>query len=186
MKFQTRRFVIRSDVQREAICALAIHAPEGTEVIFREEVKQRGLDQNGLYWLRLGEIAEQAWFNGKQYDKDCWHEYCRRYVMPDEIITKDGEIRSKFQETPDGRLTVISTTKLERRCFSEYITAVEAFGASLGVMFSARPREIKEDVPLCPDCHQGTNGIHGNKSYMRIRKLSELDMLANTIKQLAG
>lgn len=39
-------------------------------------------------------------------------------------------------------------------------------------------------VPLCPDCHTGPNGIHGNKSFMRIRKLDELDMLASTIKAL--
>ena len=39
-------------------------------------------------------------------------------------------------------------------------------------------------IPLCPDCHTGPNGIHGNKSYMRIRKLDELDMLATTIEAL--
>ena len=39
-------------------------------------------------------------------------------------------------------------------------------------------------VPLCPDCHTGPNGIHGNKSFMRIRKLDELGMLATTIKAL--
>ena len=39
-------------------------------------------------------------------------------------------------------------------------------------------------IPLCPDCHTGPNGIHGNKSYMRIRKLDELDMLASTIEAL--
>lgn len=39
-------------------------------------------------------------------------------------------------------------------------------------------------VPMCPDCHTGPNGIHGNKSFMRIRKLDELDLLAMTIKAL--
>ena len=39
-------------------------------------------------------------------------------------------------------------------------------------------------VPLCPDCHRGTNGIHGNKSYLRIKKLEELDLLAETIKRI--
>jgi len=39
-------------------------------------------------------------------------------------------------------------------------------------------------IPLCPECHTGPNGIHGNKSFMRIRKLDELDMLATTIKAL--
>lgn len=39
-------------------------------------------------------------------------------------------------------------------------------------------------IPLCPDCHQGPNGVHGDRSLMRIYKLSELDMLANTIMRL--
>lgn len=39
-------------------------------------------------------------------------------------------------------------------------------------------------VPLCPDCHTGPNGIHGNKSLMRVQKIDELDMLALTIERL--
>lgn len=41
-------------------------------------------------------------------------------------------------------------------------------------------------IPLCPDCHTGTNGLHGNRSYMRVRKLEEIDLLANTIEALHG
>lgn len=41
-------------------------------------------------------------------------------------------------------------------------------------------------VPLCPDCHTGPNGLHGNRSLMRIYKLDELDMLAATIERLAA
>ena len=39
-------------------------------------------------------------------------------------------------------------------------------------------------IPLCPDCHQGPQGVHGDRSLMRVYKLSELDMLANTIMKL--
>lgn len=39
-------------------------------------------------------------------------------------------------------------------------------------------------IPLCPDCHTGPRGIHGDKSSMRLRKLDELTMLANTIKAI--
>jgi len=141
MTFPTRKFVIRDDSQRKAICMLANNVPEGIEVLFRKEVKARGIDQNSLYMLRLGEIAKHVWFGGKQYDKDTWHEYCRRYVMPEEITTKAGEVRSKWVELPNGSLTVISTSMLERGCFSNYITAVEAFGAEDGAQFSANPRE---------------------------------------------
>ena len=40
-------------------------------------------------------------------------------------------------------------------------------------------------VPLCPDCHTGPYGVHGDKSRMRARKQSELDWLAETIERLA-
>ncbi len=41
-------------------------------------------------------------------------------------------------------------------------------------------------VPLCPECHTGPNGLHGNRSLMRIRKLDELDLLAMTIEALSA
>lgn len=40
-------------------------------------------------------------------------------------------------------------------------------------------------IPLCPDCHIGPNGIHGNRSLMRIQKIEEIDLLARTIEALA-
>jgi 5-methylcytosine-specific restriction endonuclease McrA len=39
-------------------------------------------------------------------------------------------------------------------------------------------------IPLCPECHTGVSGIHGNKAMLNIRKLSELDLLALTIEAL--
>ena len=40
-------------------------------------------------------------------------------------------------------------------------------------------------VPLCPDCHTGPYGIHGDKSRMRAQKLDEMDLLSMTIERLA-
>ncbi len=39
-------------------------------------------------------------------------------------------------------------------------------------------------IPLCRPCHQGDRGIHGDRSEWRMRKLDELDVLADTIEQL--
>ena len=39
-------------------------------------------------------------------------------------------------------------------------------------------------IPLCPDCHTGPYGVHGDKSRMRARKLDEMSMLADTIERL--
>ena len=41
-------------------------------------------------------------------------------------------------------------------------------------------------VPLCPACHTGSRGIHGDKSMMRLKKLTELDLLAMTIERAIG
>lgn len=138
--FQTRTILLRTETQRETALALIPHLPLDSdrplEMVIREQVKARGLDQNGYYFMRIGEIAEQAWLAGRQYSKNAWHEYAKNHIMPEEITTKDGEVRSKWEPTPDGEMSVISTTQLERKCFAEYTTAVEAFGAELGVMFS--------------------------------------------------
>lgn len=36
-------------------------------------------------------------------------------------------------------------------------------------------------IPLCYDCHQGKNGVHGDKTYLDILKMTELDLLNITI-----
>jgi hypothetical protein len=39
-------------------------------------------------------------------------------------------------------------------------------------------------VALCWDCHQGPNGLHGDRALLRIAKVDELDLLAMTIAAL--
>jgi hypothetical protein len=39
-------------------------------------------------------------------------------------------------------------------------------------------------IPLCYDCHRGTNGIHGTKALWRVRKLDEMKVLNDTIEAL--
>lgn len=39
-------------------------------------------------------------------------------------------------------------------------------------------------VPLCPDCHRGPRGVHGDKTVLKMRKWTELDLLAETIRRL--
>jgi len=36
---------------------------------------------------------------------------------------------------------------------------------------------------LCRDCHQGPLGVHGDKTLLRIAKVSELDLINETIGQ---
>lgn len=39
-------------------------------------------------------------------------------------------------------------------------------------------------IPLCPFCHQGPQGIHGDQTMLRIHKVTELDLLAKTIEEV--
>lgn len=139
-KYQTRTIRLTGQTRLQTARAILDNVPldpeHPLEMVVREEVKKRGLDQNGYYFMRIGEMAEQAWVLGQRYSKEAWHEYAKKNIMPEEIITKDGEVRSKWEPTPDGGMAVISTAQLERGCFAEYTTAVEAYGAGLGVQFS--------------------------------------------------
>jgi len=39
-------------------------------------------------------------------------------------------------------------------------------------------------VPLCSDCHRGPLGVHGDRTYLRILKMGELDLLAEVIGEV--
>ena len=41
-------------------------------------------------------------------------------------------------------------------------------------------------VPVCPSCHTGPKGIHGDKTMLRIKKWDEIDLLADTLRRLAA
>lgn len=42
-------------------------------------------------------------------------------------------------------------------------------------------------VPLChDDCHQGRNGVHGEQTYLRLLKMTQIDLLNATLERLYG
>jgi hypothetical protein len=48
-------------------------------------------------------------------------------------------------------------------------------------------REARNDfltIPLCFFCHRGTSGVHGNKTYLKMLKVSEIGLLAKVIEEL--
>lgn len=100
---------------------------EPLRVIVTADEKKRNTQQNRMYWgAILKDIAEQAWVNGRQFDKDTWHEFlARKYGVCEEMTLPDGEIILKRK----------STTDMSVGEFSEYMTQIQAFGASLGVEF---------------------------------------------------
>lgn len=144
-KFQTRQILLRSVQQRGILMALIPNLPldeeNPLEVLIREPVKARGLDQNALMWVGpLADIAAQAWVDGRQYSAEVWHEHFKRLYLPEEFdqeLTKDGY--RKWDYTPAGdRVLIGSTTQLTKRGFALYLQQVEAEGAGMGVMFGAR------------------------------------------------
>ena len=138
--------LIRSELQKELLTSKIANLPvdedNPIQIVISEQTKARGLDANAYYWLRLGEVSAQAWSAGRQYQSDIWHEYCKRNIMSDIVEIKSGDMVSKYMDSPDGNAVIISTTQLSKKQFAEYTEAVEAFGCSLGVMFSANPKII--------------------------------------------
>jgi hypothetical protein len=151
-KFSRRVIRLTGQVPLETALNLLRHVPidpaKPLEVEVREEKRVRGLDQNAYYWVRASEIADQAWIGGRQYSAEVLHEYMKREYLPEEDdehifdLVKDWQAYKKWDHTPDGdRICVGSTTQLTPKGFGQFVEQVEAFGASLGVLFSASPRE---------------------------------------------
>lgn len=144
-KFPTRQILLRTGQQLDIVMALLPNLPlddeNPLEVLIREPVKARGMDQNALMWVGpLADIAAQAWVQGRQFSAECWHEHYKREYLPEEFdpeLTKEGY--RKWDYTPTGeRVLIGSTTQLTKRGFSQYLEQIEADGAGMGVQFGAR------------------------------------------------
>lgn len=97
-------------------------------VIVTEDEKKRNTEQNRRYWgFVIGTIADQSWVDGRQFDKDTWHEYfARKHGVMTEIVLPGGEIVQRRK----------STSEMTVGEFSEYMNKVEADAAQeLGVIF---------------------------------------------------
>ncbi|MGO4278228.1 recombination protein NinB [Cupriavidus sp. RAF20_2] len=105
-------------------------AEKGTPIrlIVTADERRRTNESNRYYWgVVLRDIAEQAWVDGRQYDKDTWHEYfADLYGVKTE------------KQLPDGRLLLVrkSTSDYSVGEFSDYLTLVQANAANdFGVSF---------------------------------------------------
>lgn len=146
-KFEQRRLLLRGLEQVERAIALLRTLPlddkKPLEVLVREEVKARKLDQNALMWAGpLKDIAEQAWIDQRQYSAAVWHEFFKSQFLPefyDPDLCKD-EKYLKWDEGPGGgQVLVGSSTDLTIKGFAQYLEQIHAFGANLGVEFHEAP-----------------------------------------------
>lgn len=150
-KFLTRTFTLSGSQPLKTLLTLLPNLPVDSvrplEVVIREKQKVRGLDANSRMWAGpLRDISEQAWIAGRRYSAETLHEHFKREYLPEDDdpdladLVKDGY--RKWDYTPAGeRVLVGSTTQLLKKGFAQYLTQIEAFGASLGVRFSASPLE---------------------------------------------
>lgn len=152
-KYPTRKIRLVGELQRNhaivLLHSLPIDDKKPLEIVIREEVKPRRVDQNSLMWsCQLKCISEQAYVNGRTYSVEVWHEHFKELFLPETFqspehqaeIVKDGY--RKYDISPSGkRILVGSTTELTIKGFAIYLQQVEAFGANLGVIYSANPNE---------------------------------------------
>lgn len=146
-KYPTRRFLIRSAVQKEYACAVIHRLPEDKknpiEVVIREYTPRRNLDQNALMWAGvLEDISQQVCLNDRTYIKDDWHEYFKQEFLPEQFdpeLTMEGYQKWRFLPNGDRILDKdnASTTKLTKKGFAQYLEQIYAFGVEHGVQFGA-------------------------------------------------
>lgn len=134
--------IICAESQRTACQRILANLPaDGSmQVVISPYVKPGSAKQRGAYWgVRMAEIADQAWWEGRQYSPKVWHQYLKERFLPDKDedgITLSGYL--KWVELPNGTLSMIgSTERLTAKGRAEYMEQVEAFaGLELGVRFS--------------------------------------------------
>jgi len=149
-KYPTKTILLRTEQQRDLAANALRNAPlddaNPVQFMLGEKPKVRGMDANARMWVGpLRDIAEQGYVQGRTYSADVWHENFKREFLPEEFdpaLCMQGY--RKWDYTPGGeRVLVGSTTKLTKAGFAQYMTQVEAFGADLGVRFSA-PRRVED------------------------------------------
>jgi hypothetical protein len=149
-KFETRTITLVGELQLRTAQALLPNLPldqvNPLEVVIREKVKIRKLDQNALMWTGpLKDISEQAWVKGRRLTDKGWHEIFKRLYLPEEFnpeLCKEGY--QKWDYDANGEpLLIGSTTELTVKGFSQYLEQVYADGANMGVEFHANPREAR-------------------------------------------
>lgn len=146
-KYPTKTIVLIGSMQKDTARILLEQAPidmhKPLELVIREQQKARKLDQNALMWVsQLADISAQAYVNGRTFSAEVWHEFFKREYLPEEY---DHELCNegyrKWDYAPDGERVLIGSTKeLTIKGFAQYLTQIEAHGASLGVMFGTSRR----------------------------------------------
>lgn len=118
-------FFLRSEMIRRNAAAAVMQAPEG----FAVEIKpsNRNLEQNKKLWAMLGDISRQVEWYGRKYRPESWKH----------ILTAGLK---GYETAPgiNGEMVVLgkSTSKMNKREFSDLVELIYAFGSEHNVVWS--------------------------------------------------
>ena len=138
MSMPPKTFVLHSAAQWNLLSAFvkanaAAMAEQGTPLAVRvyEYAAKASDEQRALIWIVMGQIADQAWVKGRQFDAETWHEHAKRLLLPEE--TAKG--KKKWRVLPDGtRALAMGTEDLSRKEKTVYIDSLLAWAAAeLGI-----------------------------------------------------
>lgn len=143
-----RVLVLRDEQVREraiaAIRNLPIDTDEPLQIVISDYKPPRKKSQNDLMWAGpLKDMEEQAYLEQRSYSADVWHEFFKEKFLPDEFDPEYCRVGYvKWKDAPDDKRKLVgSTTMLTKKGFSLYLEQIYAFGANLGVQFTANPNE---------------------------------------------
>ena len=98
--------------------------------VFDANERKRTEAQNRFYFkARIEFIADNTWVEGRQFNKEAWHEMLAEKFCPRrEITLPSGEIKS----------VRISTSEMKVHEFNEYMVQIEAYVSNeFGVEFDS-------------------------------------------------
>lgn len=117
-------FILAHDNARKNAVRAVQEAAEGYAVTISEPT--RTLEQNALLWALLREVAQQVEWYGQKLSEEDWKNVFTAALK-------------RYRVVPgiDGGMVVLgmSTSKMDKREFSDLIEVILSFGAERGVVF---------------------------------------------------
>ena len=118
-------FRLVHDTARHGAVQAVKSAPDGYVVEIKPAT--RTLDQNALLWPLLEDLSAQINWYGTRLTKEEWKD-----------VMTAGLKRSKVVPGIDGGFVVVgaSTSKMDKKTFSDLVELIYSFGAGKGVKFN--------------------------------------------------
>lgn len=130
-----RAFVTRDRAIKARAVEFISKLPDGElfEIVVRPYDPKRTLEQNGLAWAVVTDIAEQVRPGGQAFSKDVWWFHAKREHFGPAIV-----------ELPDGSFLEQEPTSRDKgkRAFSKFVDFLLRWSGELGVVLSDETREL--------------------------------------------